>query len=273
MNSITIEQALTDFKMLIDGAILDNGAAGKMAMIRSARPIMRLHEAMKFELISHGVKPELIFPPLGKRQPEIKLAGARKQKNQDVCVVSSLEKAEEILLEGFLENVVDQYGEQFTERTIAINLRSQISSVDKNFDTLYERTISEAENLHGRCPRMCLGEVYLLAVSEYDDKAEKNREIAFKKINPKMIQKYLRAFQAINNRTTTERFFHRYEKACLLLVDFSQNPVKLHSTDDELRLAGLLPDSSPVSISGLAWPQFVPDLLAVYHQRFGFSNY
>jgi hypothetical protein len=187
--------------------------------------------------------------------------------------VPSLEKAEEILLEGFLESVVDIYGERFTEQTIAINLRSQTSSVQKNFDTLYERTISEAENLHGRCPAMCLGEVYLLAVMEYDDRAEKNREIAFKKTNPNMVTKYLRAFQAINNRTGTERFFHRYEKACLLLVDFSQNPVKLYSTDEELRQAGLLTDASPVTLTGLSWDKFVPDLLAVYQQRFGLSKH
>ena len=270
---MTIEQALTDFKTLIDQAILDDGAAGKMAMIRSAKPIMRLHEAVKSQLISNGTDAELIFPPLGKRQPEIKLAGARKQKNQDVCVVPSLGKAEEIFLEGFLESTVDEYGELFTEQTLAINVRSQISSVQKNFDTLYERTISEAENLHGRCPKMCLGEVYLLAVLEYDDRAEKNREIAFKKANPKTVEKYIRAFQAINKRKTTDRYFYQYEKVCLLLVDFSQNLVKLYHTDYELRQAGLLPEQSQVSMAELSWNRFIPDLLAVHNQRFGLLNH
>jgi hypothetical protein len=78
MNLVTIDQALADFKRLIERSILDGGAAGKMAMIRSAKPIMRLHDALKSELITNGVAPELVFPPLGKRQPEIKLAGARK---------------------------------------------------------------------------------------------------------------------------------------------------------------------------------------------------
>ncbi len=72
--------------------------------------------------------------------------------------------------EGLLDDVIDEFGEKFTTETIAINIRSQISSIQKNFDTLYERTTSEAINLHDRCPKMCLGEVYMIAVPEYDDK-------------------------------------------------------------------------------------------------------
>src|SRR5258706_414058 len=82
----------------------------------------------------------------------------------------------EFLKESLIKDVVDEYGEKFTEATIVINIRSQISSIQKNFDTLYERTTSEAINLHDRCPKMCLGEVYMIAVPEYDDKEIKNKK-------------------------------------------------------------------------------------------------
>lgn len=248
---------------------MEGGDKGKEAMIRSSRPILNLHEAVKSELIKAGVDRDLIFPPLNSRTPELKLAGSRKQKNQDVCVVSSHEKAEEILREGLLEDVVDEYGEKFTERTISINVRSQISSIQKNFDTLYERTTSEAINLHDRCPRMCLGEVYMIAVPEYDDKEIKNNRVVFKKTNQATVLKYIKSFQAINNRKGTEKNFYQYEKVCLLIVDFSRQPAKIYHSLDELKKDDLIPENSIIDFSGLSWEKFVPDLLEAYAERFG----
>ena len=135
-NSTNIQKAVNNFKALIEDSIKEGGEEAKQAMIRSSRPILNLHEAVKSELIKAGVAKDFIFPPLNSRTPELKLAGSRKQKNQDVCIVPNHKKAEEILKEGLLQDVVDEFGEKFTERTIAINVRSQISSIQKNFDTL-----------------------------------------------------------------------------------------------------------------------------------------
>lgn len=230
-----IQKAIDSFKELIETSILIGGEKGKKAMICSSRPILNLHEAVKIELINAGIEQKQLFPPLDNRKPELKLAGSRKQKNQDVCVIPLFEKIQEILQEGLLDNVVDEYGEKFTEHTIAINIRSQISSIQKNFDTLYERTTSEAINLHDRCPKMCLGEVYMIAVPEYDDKAIKDNKVAFKKTNPEIVSKFIKSFQAINNRKGTEKNFYQYEKACLLIVDFSQNPAKIYHNTEELK--------------------------------------
>lgn len=268
MSSQHIQKAIEQFKYLIESSIIENGVKGKEAIIRSSTPILNIHEAVKVELIDNRVSHDLIFPPLDKRTPELKLAGSFKQKDQDVCVVSSLEKAEEILQAGILENVVDEYGKGFTERTIAINIRSQISSIQKNFDTLYERTISEAMNLHTRCPKMVLGEVYMIAVPEYDDQEIKKQSVEFKKINQSTVTKYIRSFQAINHRRNTETDFHKYEKVCLLIVDFSQTPVRIYNTNEELKQAGLIPNDSLIDISELSWDKFVPDLLAIYNERF-----
>lgn len=269
MSLVNIQKAVNNFKALIESSIVENGVKGKEAMIRSSRPILNLHETVKTELIKTGVDKDLIFPPLNSRTPELKLAGSRKQKNQDVCVVANHEKAEEILREGLLQDVVDEYGEKFTERTISINIRSQISSIQKNFDTLYERTTSEAINLHDRCPKMCLGEVYMIAVPEYDDKEIKTNKVVFKKPNQATVLKYIKSFQAINNRKITEKNFYQYEKVCLLIVDFSKQPAKIYHTAEEMKKDGLIPENSAIDFSELSWQKFVPDLLKVYMERFG----
>jgi len=96
-NLISIQRAVNNFKTLIEDSIKEGGEDAKQAMIRSSRPILNLHEAVKSELIKAGVAKDFIFPPLNSRTPELKLAGSRKQKNQDVCIVPDHKKAEEIL--------------------------------------------------------------------------------------------------------------------------------------------------------------------------------
>lgn len=53
--------------------------------------------------------------------------------------------------------------------------------------------------------------------------------------------KYIKSFQAINNRKGTEKNFYKYEKVCLLIVDFSQTPAKIYNTSDELKESDLFP--------------------------------
>jgi len=74
-NLISIQQAVDNFKALIEGSILQGGIVAKEAMIRSSRPINNIHEAVKTALIIAGIEPHRIFPPLGVNSPEMKLAG------------------------------------------------------------------------------------------------------------------------------------------------------------------------------------------------------
>ena len=180
MNLISIQEAVDNFKKLIEDSIREGGIYAKEAMIRSSKPINQIHEAVKSSLISAGIERIRIFPPLGASSPELKLAGFIKQKYQDVCIApKGFVPKTEILQDGLLLEEKDHYGKAYTERVLAINVRSQISSLAKNFDTLYERTIAEAQNLHVRCPKMVLGEVYMIAVKEYNPDAMKNRKIEF----------------------------------------------------------------------------------------------
>jgi len=121
-----------------------------------------------------------INPPIDNTKPELKLAGFIKQKYQDVCVSPrGIAPEKELLTEGVLLEETDLYGKSYTEKTISINIRSQMSSLAKNFDTLYERTIAEAQNLHERCPKMVLGEVYMIPVYEYDAAEMAKKKIQF----------------------------------------------------------------------------------------------
>lgn len=270
---MTIQQAIDSFKLLIESSIESGGNEAKTAMIRSSKPILNLHEAVKHQLVANGVNIGLISPPLGQRSPELKLAGSLKQKDQDVCVKpNDIKPTIEILTDGLLKGVSDSYGEEFTKKTLSINVRSQISSISKNFDTLYERTISEAQNLHDRCPEIVLGEVYMIAVPEYNDKEFVNQIIDFKKLSPKLVEKYIKSFHSITGRKTIKRNFFQYEATCLLIVDFTQTPSKIYNTTAELIADGLLPRETTVKYEGLEWNGFSKKLIDIYNTRFGIDK-
>ena len=268
-NLISIQEAVDNFKELIESSIKEGGIAAKEAMIRSSKPINNIHEAVKSELIRSGISPNRIHPPLGATSPELKLAGFIKQKHQDVCVSpEGYIPEEETLTEGILREAMDYYGKDYTERTISINVRSQMSSLAKNFDTLYERTIAEAQNLHVRCPRMVLGEVYMIPVKEYDAEAMKNNEVKFiDRIGA--VEKYIKSFQAINGRLDYSREDYKYERVCLLLVDFEQTPAKIYGHNSELYEDGLLDSKSDAFIDELSWETFTVNILNTYNARFG----
>lgn len=273
-NLISIQEAVTNFRNLINASIVEGGNKSKTAMIRSSKPILNIHEAVKSQLIEYGVNPNLIYPPLQSRTPELKLAGSLKQKDQDICIIpNDIKPKTEVLSTGLLAGIKDLYGEDFTKRTLVINVRSQISSIEKNFDTLYERTFSEAQNLHDRCPEMVLGEIYMIAVPEYDDKEFQNNKCIFKKANPKIVEKYIKSFLAISNRSNSNKFFYQYEVTCLLIVDFSSQIPKIYNTTNELIKDGLLSKDTKIQYEGLSWHNFSGKLLKIYSERFGTEKF
>lgn len=173
--------------------------------------------------------------------------------------------------EGILHGQIDPYGFDLTERILSVNVRSQLSSIAKNFDTLYERTFAESLNLHLRCENMVLGEFYMIPVYSYDDALAKDNVVGFKKNNhiSKHLEKYIYSFGAINGRNANRGQEYKYERVCLLIVDFSKESPKIYNTDDELINDGLLPKNSTASINPLSFPSFASDLLSIYERRFG----
>lgn len=254
----TIQEAVNEIKQKVEEAILISEQA-KTSLIRSQKLIRPVHEAIKSELIRNGLPPTTIFPALGTNS-EIKLSGFLKNKTQDIIVVpNDLQKNREEIIHGYCRDEFDKFGSFATERILSINVRSQLSSLGKNVDTLYERTFAESLNLHLRCRNMCLGELYLIPTNEYN--------AAQTRVN---IKKYLNAFNAISNRTdvNSDIDLYKYEQVCLLIVDFRQPVPKIYSTDEELKEDGMLPLEATASITNLSFNRFIPSLLETYRARF-----
>ncbi len=278
---ITQETALSEFKTALEAAIIKTGEKGKESIIRSQEPIRLFHELVKAELKRHGIPADLIHPPLGQSNGELQLSGYFKNKRQDVCVSPRGEQMRpEIIRTGMLNGMMDNLGRAFTEKTLVINVRSQMSSIAKNLDTMYERIFAEPLNLHMRCSDIVLGELYVIPVTGYDMKAVKQHIPQFEPIirqNPKrrakttaqVIEQYILAFQTVNRRDRARGEEYRYERVCLLIVDFSQNPVKIYSSDSELIADGLLPENTSASYEGLEFQTFISELLQVHQTRFG----
>lgn len=273
----TIDEAVARIKYIIEKSIVDGGVEAKNNLIRTQEPICILHDAAKAAFIRLGVNPDYINPPYGEHTGELKLAGFFKCKDQDICILPNNVSAEEeiLLFDGILKGKNDPFGYDLTQKILSVNVRSQLSSIAKNFDTLYERTFAEALNLHLRCPNMVLGEFYMIPVFEYDDNLAKNQQVGFKN-NRKIqehIQKYIYSFGAVNNRASVNGYEYKYEKVCLLVVDFSRNTPKIYNTDDELKADGLLPEHTTASINNMNFPTFASSLMSVYQQRFGQGSF
>jgi len=262
---MNIYDILRQIKIDFDGAILSaqfngksyaNGNKAKEALIRSQRIINYIHEFVKYEFKRCGVPPQMIFPPIGTSKPEIKIKGFLKSKNQDVAIIP-------------LERLIPLTNTMLPEleQILSVNIRSQLSSLNKNIDTLYERTFAEALNLHLSYPNQCLGEVYLIPTHEYDDKAMLQNRVIYKSVSK--IDDYIRMFQAINNRRNTNKDEYKYERICLLIADFRQETPKLYNSIEELKNNGLVPQNSMVSLENLTNENFAGDLIAIYTERFG----
>jgi hypothetical protein len=268
-----IDDQLTLFKHLIEDSIISGGSKGKESMIRSSSLINLIHDAVKSEFIEAGVKPQNIFPHFGDTKPELKLAGFLKQKDQDVCVVpSNIRKVPTPITWGPLafENKTDPYGFDFSTNTLIINVRSQMSSLAKNSDTLFERTFAEAQNLHMRYPEIVLGEVYLIPVHEYDDDLVKRNIVGFK-TRQTNIEKYISFFNSINNRATGGEAY-AYERCALLIVDFNREQPYLFRNSFELKLAGYISHSFGIEYASLNFQDFARDILQVYSERYNLNN-
>lgn len=268
-----IDEQLFTFKRLIEDSIITGGVEGKASMIRSSRLINLIHDAVKYELQHHDIDPDLIFPHYLKSKPEIKLAGFLKQKTQDVCVIpKGIEKEPRKITWGPMafQNKRDPYGQNFSDNMLVINVRSQMSSLAKNSDTLFERTFAEALNLHMQYPNMVLGEVYLIPVYEYDDEAVKRKKVAFR-TNQTDVEKYISFFDSINNRRIDDEAY-MYERCTLLVVDFKRDKPKLYRNSAELKQDGVISRDFKIEYSTLGFDEFASDIIEVYKQRYNIAH-
>ncbi|MBT0821023.1 hypothetical protein KJQ67_07280 [Campylobacter lari] len=222
-----LQKRLNDIQKNLHDVIQKNGLDGKQSYIRSSKLISEIHEVVKISL-----KEELenhykniffqIHPPIGSNSPEFKMDGYLKSKKQDI---------------------VATFNGCYSENSIVIGVRSQLSSLNKNFDTIVERTFAETLNLRLIYPKLVMGEVFLIPVKEYNNKAMKDFKVEFKKTN---LDKFIEMFDRLSNRKLEAPFFNPYElfkynSTALIISDFSQEDgIKLYTNGEELLEYGLI---------------------------------
>jgi hypothetical protein len=253
------------------GKKFQNGLEAREALIRSSKLILKIHEAVKCgldeELQVKKITGYEIHPNIGKSGPEKDVWGLLKKKKQDVVVLFKKPK-KEIIEEGALLGSHDLLGKEATKNSIVIGVRSQLSSIDKNFDTLMERAFAETLNLRLRHPDLIMGEVYMLAVHEYDEQAMKENKVAFKKEHTD-VEKFISIFNAMSGRIDIENIYesYKYEKSALVLVDFSKSPIKIYTSLKELKDDGIVGKDFNVNYDLFAPQNFSKNIINVYMQR------
>jgi hypothetical protein len=188
---------LKEMKDVYEGAIRKGEYT---SLIRSKKLINLLHEYV-IEELKKRVEPSWIVT-------DKKVYGFPKTKEQDIIVQPP------------------QNGRNVSVGPImAINVRSQLSSIEKNYDTLFERIFAEALNLHNRFPYMVLGYLYLLPKVGYNSDAAKEMRVELsERYN---IEKYILSFLSVAKRGSPTDVPWKYEKVSLLFVDFERSPPEI----------------------------------------------
>ena len=250
-----------------------DGLKAKESFIRSHELIMPIHkvvkESLKDELERRGLSFQ-IHPPVGETSPELKFFGYLKGKKQDISVLFGGDTpSPEIIKEGPLEGEEDPVGEKVSQRSIVIGVRSQMSSVGKNFDTLMERLFAETLNLRLRLTSLTMGEVYLLPVFPYRSEPMKQNRVKWKN-SPIKVETFIRTFSAFSGRSATDykdKEEYKYERSALLLTDFRSSPPKIYTTTKELKRDGLVDSNSNIRYENLSPEDFAQDIIDKHLER------
>lgn len=222
-----------------EGKLKANGQEAKNAAIRGSKPIQQLHTvfglAIESELKKRGLNFRM-WPPSRSTQPELKVTGLLKAKNQDLAFTFH-EYKPEVIETGVQSGQLDEIGYEATNRSMVIGVRSQMSSIAKNFDTLAERSFAETLNLRLRCPLITLGEVYLIPLREFADEKLKQNKFAFR--NEKVdVSKFLRIFNSITDAKYYEdiKSIYKYNATTLIVADFEKDKVNTLWSQEDFEL-------------------------------------
>jgi len=242
-----LSNVLFSIKKIYEDAIREGR---KLEEIRSQRIIKLLHEYVINELENNGIKREWI-------QRDAIIHGFPKTKQQDILIQPP-------------HGVVVLKQNRKTRKIhvgplMSVNIRSQLSSIDKNYDTLYERLFAEALNIHNQFPRMILGYVYLIPLVGY---SESGTEILFTEEYD--LEKYIISFSRINNRRTPSEEPWKYERICLLIVDFKKTPPTIIEDSESLVREGRISSdiARTYNLSSLGISTFFDDLLYLLKERY-----
>ena len=276
-----LHEALTRFKIEYEDAVrtatfrgktYENGERARMALIRSSRLILKVHEVGKISIcgqIEKNGRNYVVHPPLGQRNPELKVTGFIKTKKQDLTYIFDGDRLEEEVIKvGALKDQFDPVGHETSERSIVVGVRSQLSSIAKNIDTLMERSFAETLNLRLRLPELVMGEIYLIPTHEYLSEPMKANSVRFN-ADATDIEKFVKIFNMISDRTDTEEIeqSYKYERTALIVADFRQSPPKIYQSHSELVEDGLIPLDSTCDYDSVSITGFSKDLVGIHAER------
>ncbi len=234
-------KTLQKMKMEYENAIRSGNYTG---LIRSKKLIEMLHN-YAIEELKRKFTPEWIHV-------DKPLYGYPKIKTQDI-LVQAPQNSRKALSVGPL---------------ITVNVRSQLSSIEKNYDTLFERLLAEALNLHNRFPYLVLGYIYLLPKTGYDEAAAKEGKVKIaERYN---MEKYILSFLSIANRLSPYDIPWKYEKICLLIVDFERDPPQVMDDMQIFVKEGLVKENFAkiFSFESLSVRNFFDDLYKIMLERY-----
>lgn len=240
-----LQTTLSEIKSKYEDAILKGQTT---EVIRGQGLIKLLHTYVIGELVENGIPSRWIHP-------ETTIYGFPKTKSQDILVMppgGAIRKGKRRIHVGPL---------------MSVNIRSQLSSIEKNFDTLYERLYAEALNIHNSFPRMVLGYVYLIPLVGYDTKPRGGKVSMSEYYN---LEKYIASFHRINGRRDPNEPNWKYERVCLLIVDFKEDPPEIIQSSDQLLSKRRVSETfaSQYDISELSITTFFDDLMRIFSERF-----
>ncbi len=220
------------------GRPYSDGLKAKEGIIRASKLINPVHELVKVSLLDYlndKFNFEWVsYPRIGATRPEIKLEGDIKTKNQDLMFSEQSLDLNNIEIEG-----------QHLRRLLSVNVRSQLSSVAKNIDTLMERTFAEPIQLRIKYPDLIMGEVYMIPVIELNDEECKNNKVVFKSesVSRKNINKFLYYFNKFTDRSNFKEgmieYYYKYDATTLLIIDLESKPAKFIYKPTDLKKIGL----------------------------------
>lgn len=241
---------LDGIKNDFETAIEDPDDNPSYSLIRSEELIGRIHSYIIDQLEDNGVDSADIHEDEYPNDDSATVYGFPKTKSQDILVHN-----------------YDKSGPVVGPRMV-INVRSQLSSIGKNFDTIYERIYAESLNLHNRFPYLPLGYFFLLPKRGYDSTAKQNNEVA--RTEEFSLEKFISSYSAISGREAPEDAEWKYEAFCLLVVDFDQNPPRIMDDIDKFAEQGLVtPEFAEVYGSEtISIENFFGKLLTDYKSRY-----
>ena len=116
-----------------------------------------------------------------------------------------------------------------------------------------------------------MGEVYMIPLVAYDPEKMVRKEIGWKEKAP---IKYIPAFRELTKRKSVDIDEYKYERVCLLIVDFREDEPKIIDSAEKLLELGWIKQKelSNFSLKGLGMKDFVKDLIKSYEKRHNTLN-